>query len=74
MATHSGILAWRIAMDRGVWWTTVHWVTKSWTQLSPKTQKDYDDIESYQQSSSEQMICYQIVEIKLQKQSVSLMV
>ena len=20
-------------MDRGVWWTTVHWITKSWTQL-----------------------------------------
>ena len=22
-------------MDRGVWWTTVHWVAKSWTQLKP---------------------------------------
>ena len=30
MATHSSILA----MDRGVWWATVHGVTKSWTQLN----------------------------------------
>ena len=28
MATHSGILAWRIHMDRGAWWATVHGVTK----------------------------------------------
>ena len=21
-------------MDRGAWWVTVHWVAKSWTQLS----------------------------------------
>ena len=24
MATHSGILAWTIPMDRGAWWATVH--------------------------------------------------
>ena len=29
MATHSSILAWRIAMDRGVWWATVHGVAES---------------------------------------------
>ena len=34
MATHSSILAWRIPIDRGAWWATVHGVTKSWTQLS----------------------------------------
>ena len=34
MATHSSILAWRIPMDRGAWWTTLHGVTKSWPQLS----------------------------------------
>ena len=34
MATHSSILAWRIPMDRGAWWATVHGVTKSQTQLS----------------------------------------
>ena len=33
MATHSSILAWRIPMDRGAWWATVHGVTKSRTQL-----------------------------------------
>ena len=34
MATHSSILAWRIPMDRGVWWATVYGVAKSWSQLS----------------------------------------
>jgi len=34
MATHSSILAWRIPMDRGTWWATVHGVTKSQTCLS----------------------------------------
>ena len=34
MATHSSILAWRISMDRGVWWATVHEVAKSRTRLS----------------------------------------
>jgi len=31
MATHSSILAWRIPMDRGAWWATVHGAAKSWT-------------------------------------------
>ena len=34
MATYSSILAWRISMDRGAWWATVHGVAKSRTQLS----------------------------------------
>ena len=34
MVTPSSILAWRIPMDRGVWWTPVHGVAKSWTRLS----------------------------------------
>ena len=28
MATHSSIPAWRIPMDRGAWWATVHGVRK----------------------------------------------
>ena len=32
MATHSSILAWRIPMDRGAWWATVHGVAESWTR------------------------------------------
>ena len=32
-ATHSSILAWRIPMDRGAWWATVHRVSKSQTGL-----------------------------------------
>ena len=31
MATHFGILAWRIPMDRGAWWAIVHGVTMSLT-------------------------------------------
>ena len=31
MATQSSIVAWRIPMDRGAWWATVHGVTKSQT-------------------------------------------
>ena len=31
MLTHSSILAWRIPMDRGDWWATVHGVAESWT-------------------------------------------
>ena len=34
MATHSSSLAWRIPVDRGVWWTIVHRVAKSWTRLN----------------------------------------
>ena len=34
METYSGILAWRIPMDRGAWQAKVHRVTKSWTRLS----------------------------------------
>ena len=37
MATHSSILAWRIPMDRGAWWATVHEVARSWTRLSDFT-------------------------------------
>ena len=34
MATHCSILAWRISMDRGAWWATVHGIAKSQKQLS----------------------------------------
>ena len=34
MANQSSILSWRIPMDRGAWWATVHEITKSWIQLS----------------------------------------
>ena len=34
MATHSSILAWRIPMERGAWWATVHGVARSQTRLS----------------------------------------
>ena len=28
IATHSSILAWRIPMDRGAWWATVHGIAE----------------------------------------------
>ena len=31
MATHFCVTAWRIPMDRGAWWATVHGVAKSQT-------------------------------------------
>ena len=34
MATQAGSLAWSFPLDRGAWWTTVHGVAKSQTQLS----------------------------------------
>ena len=37
MATHSSVLTWRIPMDRGASWATVHRVTKSWTHPSTHT-------------------------------------
>ena len=33
MATHSSIIAWRTPWTEGLWWVTVHWVAKCWTQL-----------------------------------------
>ena len=29
MATHCSIRAWRILMDRGAWWATIHGVANS---------------------------------------------
>ena len=34
MATHFSILAWRIPLDRGAWWATVHGVVRRRTRLS----------------------------------------
>ena len=31
--TRSSVLAWRILMDRGAWWATVHRVAKTQTRL-----------------------------------------
>ena len=39
MGTHSNILAWRIPMDRGAWWATVHGAAKSQTRLSDEAQR-----------------------------------
>ena len=31
-------------MDRGAWWATVHWVTKSWTRLSDFTSLHFTSV------------------------------
>ena len=36
MVTHSGILAWRVPMDRGAWWATAHGVAKGWQNWATK--------------------------------------
>ena len=36
MATHSGVVTWRIPMDKGAWPPTVHGLAKSQTCLSDK--------------------------------------
>ena len=41
MATHSSILAWRIPMDRGAGWATVHGVSRSRTQLRDSARMQY---------------------------------
>ena len=37
MATHSGVLAWRIPGDGGAWWAAVYGVAQSRTRLSDFT-------------------------------------
>ena len=49
MTTHSSILAWRIPMDRGVWWATVYGVTKSQTQLSYEAQHNTAILDGFSQ-------------------------
>ena len=36
IATHSGILAWRIPMDRGAWRVTAHRIAESQTALDER--------------------------------------
>ena len=41
IATYSSILAWRIPMDRGAWWATVHGVAKSQTRFRDEAQRTH---------------------------------
>ena len=47
MATHSGILTWRIYGQRA-WWATVHGVAKSQTQLSMHPGTSASQLHSYE--------------------------
>ena len=40
-AAHSSVLAWRIPMDRGTWWVTVHGVAKMQTRLSTEMDEGF---------------------------------
>ena len=44
MAIHSSIPAWRILMDRGAWWVTVHEVAESDTTEQLSSQCKWDMI------------------------------
>ena len=46
MATHSGILPWRIPVDRGAWGAAVRGVTKSRTRLHDyaRTQRHFNNL------------------------------
>ena len=46
-AIHSSILAWRILMDRGAWWATVHGVAKSWTRATELNWTEAHSIAQY---------------------------
>ena len=47
MATHSRSFAWRIPMDRGVWWAAVHEVTELDTTEQLRTQHRHTSITVY---------------------------
>ena len=41
MATHFSMLAWRISMDKGAWWITVHRDAQGQTQLKQLSMDTY---------------------------------
>ena len=41
VATHSGILAWRICTDRCVWWATIHGSLKEMDMTERLNTQDY---------------------------------
>ena len=54
-ATHSSILAWRILVDRGAWWATVHGVAKSRMGLSDSAQHQHTGLLEYFPASEVQL-------------------
>ena len=65
-ATLSGILAWRIPMDRGAWWASVYGVTKSRTQLSDYAQHTEERILNHVRKPNQD----QLVEVILKHISI----
>ena len=49
MATDSGILAWRLPMDRGAWWATVYGTAKSCTRLKQLSTQKQNDSKFYKE-------------------------
>ena len=63
MATHSSILTWRIPMDRGAWWATVHGVAQSQILLKRLSTCLRDSSLSFQKELLPGMLTTQEVEI-----------
>ena len=85
MATHSSILAWRIPMDRGAWWATVHRTAKSATRLKRLTTQcqAFDSLLFHPHSNSSQqhektkaqrshIICLRVSELAVAELSTQL--
>ena len=58
-ANHSGILAWRICMDRGAWWAAVHGVTELYmTERLSTAQCKFNNSSPYQWVTSVELFTY----------------
>ena len=57
------ILTWRIPMDRGAWWATVHGITQSWTRL--KQPSKHRDIIQHDFHSSFDHSMWQKIKLKV---------
>ena len=57
VATHSSILAWRIPMDRGAWWATVHGVTEGQTRLKCLSTLTQCQVNSEETASVNILLC-----------------
>ena len=56
MANHASILAWRISMDRGVWWAIVSWDHKALDMTEHSIQRKFGILCSLAKKKREKII------------------